>query len=89
MPGLFYFRVGVASGGAHRAEQAVDLAAQLRGLRCELLGQFQNFSRRIVGHSLMRVTGWIYPKMSRLPRTVAEVLAAFDRVKPKMRQTFR
>jgi DNA-binding transcriptional LysR family regulator len=44
------------------------------------------FSRRIVGHSLIRETGWIYPKMSRLPRTVAEVLAAFDRVKPKLRQ---
>jgi DNA-binding transcriptional LysR family regulator len=46
------------------------------------------FSRRIVGHSLIRETGWIYPKMSRLPRTVAEVLAAFDRVKPKLRQGF-
>jgi DNA-binding transcriptional LysR family regulator len=44
------------------------------------------FSRRIVGHSLIRETGWIYPKMSRLPRTVAEVLAAFDRVKSKLRQ---
>ena len=46
------------------------------------------FSRRIVGRSLIRETGWIYPKMSRLPRTVAEVLAAFDRIKPKLRQGF-
>jgi DNA-binding transcriptional LysR family regulator len=44
------------------------------------------FSRRIVGHSLIRETGWIYPKMSRLPRTVSEVLSAFERVKPKLRQ---
>lgn len=46
------------------------------------------FSRRIVGQALIRETGWIYPKMSRLPRTVAEVLAAFDRVKPRLRQGF-
>ena len=46
------------------------------------------FSRRIVGHSLIRETGWIYPKMSRLPRTVSEVLAAFDRVKPKLQKGF-
>ncbi len=44
------------------------------------------FSRRILGHSLIRETGWIYPKMSRLPRTVSEVLTAFERVKPKLRQ---
>lgn len=43
------------------------------------------FSRRVSGHSLIRDTGWIYPKMSRLPRTVSEVLAAFDRIKPRLR----
>jgi DNA-binding transcriptional LysR family regulator len=44
------------------------------------------FSKRISGHSLIRETGWIYPKMSRLPRTVAEVVNAFERVKTKLRQ---
>jgi DNA-binding transcriptional LysR family regulator len=43
------------------------------------------FCRRIAGHSLIRETGWVYPKMSRLPRTVAEVISAFDRVRPKLR----
>ena len=44
------------------------------------------FSRRLQGHALIRETGWIYPKMSRLPRTVSEVIAAFDRIKPRLRQ---
>ena len=43
------------------------------------------FCSRIAGHSLIRETGWVYPKMSRLPRTVAEVLHAFDRVRTKLR----
>jgi DNA-binding transcriptional LysR family regulator len=43
------------------------------------------FCSRIAGHSLIRKTGWVYPKMSRLPRTVAEVIGAFDRVRPKLR----
>ena len=43
------------------------------------------FSRLIAGQALIRETGWIYPKMSRLPRTVSEVLTAFERVKPKLR----
>lgn len=54
------------------------VAADLRARRL--------FSRRIAGHALIRETGWIYPKMSRLPRTVSEVVSAFERVKPKLRQ---
>ncbi|MGH9346339.1 MAG: LysR family transcriptional regulator [Vicinamibacterales bacterium] len=49
------------------------------------VGARRLFSRRIAGHTLIRETGWIYPKMSRLPRTVSEALAAFERVKPKLR----
>jgi hypothetical protein len=33
----------------------------------------------------MRETGWIYPRMSRTPRSVQEVIKAFERVKPKLR----
>lgn len=40
---------------------------------------------RIEGRSLVRETGWVYPKMSRTPRTVQEVIRAFDRVRPKLR----
>lgn len=41
------------------------------------------FCSRIAGASLQRQTGWLYPKMSRLPRTVSEVMRIFDEVKPR------
>jgi DNA-binding transcriptional LysR family regulator len=44
----------------------------------------QLFCSRIAGHSLVRQTGWLYPKMSRLPRTVTEVLRIFDTVRPRL-----
>jgi DNA-binding transcriptional LysR family regulator len=40
---------------------------------------------RIEGRSLVRETGWIYPKMSRTPRAVQEVIKAFERVRPKLK----
>lgn len=40
---------------------------------------------RIEGRSLIRETGWVYPKMSRTPRSVQEVIHAFDRVRPRLR----
>jgi DNA-binding transcriptional LysR family regulator len=43
------------------------------------------FCARIEGRSLVRETGWVYPKMSRLPRAVHEVIRAFERVRPKLR----
>ena len=42
----------------------------------------QLFSSRIEGRALHRQTGWLYPKMSRLPRTVSEVIRIFDTVRP-------
>jgi DNA-binding transcriptional LysR family regulator len=44
----------------------------------------QLFCSRIAGHSLVRQTGWLYPKMSRLPRTVTEVLRIFETVRPRL-----
>jgi len=41
------------------------------------------FCRRIAGHALHRQTGWIYPKMSRLPRTVSEVISVFERIRTR------
>jgi len=41
------------------------------------------FCRRIAGHALHRQTGWIYPKMSRLPRTVSEVISVFERIRAR------
>lgn len=43
------------------------------------------FCARIEGRSLIRETGWVYPKMSRTPRSVQEVIRALDRVRPKLR----
>jgi DNA-binding transcriptional LysR family regulator len=45
------------------------------------------FCARIEGRSLVRETGWVYPKMSRTPRAVQEVIRAFERVRPKLRLT--
>jgi DNA-binding transcriptional LysR family regulator len=42
----------------------------------------QLFCTRIAGQLLHRETGWLYPKMSRLPRTVTEVIRVFDQVRP-------
>lgn len=44
----------------------------------------QLFCSRIAGHALVRETGWIYPKMSRLPRTVSEVIRIFETVRPRL-----
>jgi len=47
------------------------------------------FCRRIVGHALLRQTGWIYPKMSRLPRTVAEVIRVFEQIRAEFDEAAR
>jgi len=44
---------------------------------------------RIAGHALKRQTGWLYPKMSRLPRTVSEVVRVFDTVRPRLEAAMR
>jgi DNA-binding transcriptional LysR family regulator len=47
------------------------------------------FCNRISGHSLVRQTGWLYPKMSRLPRPVSEVITVFDTVRSKLEAAVR
>jgi DNA-binding transcriptional LysR family regulator len=49
----------------------------------------QLFCSRIAGTSLSRTTGWLYPKMSRLPRTVTEVIRIFDMVRPQLQEAMR
>jgi DNA-binding transcriptional LysR family regulator len=39
---------------------------------------------RVAGHTLVRETGWLYPKMGRLPRAVSEVIRVFESVRPQM-----
>ena len=43
------------------------------------------YCARIEGRPLIRETGWVYPKMSRTPRAVEEVVKAFDKVRPRLR----
>ena len=44
---------------------------------------------RIAGQSIQRQTGWLYPKMSRLPRTVSEVIRIFDTLRPRFEASVR
>lgn len=46
-------------------------------------GQF--FCSRIQGESLVRRTGWVYARANRVPRAVREMLATFERIKPRLR----
>jgi len=43
----------------------------------------QLFCSRIAGVSLVRQTGWLYPKMGRLPRAVTEVMRVFETMRPQ------
>ena len=47
----------------------------------------QLFVSRIAGHALERQFGWLYPKMTRLPRSVSEVLRVFETVRPRLAAT--
>ena len=47
------------------------------------------FCSRITGHELWRETGWLYPKMSRLPRPVSEVIRVFGRISPRFEKEVR
>jgi DNA-binding transcriptional LysR family regulator len=49
----------------------------------------QLFCSRIAGNALIRQTGWLYPKMSRLPRTVSEVIRVFETVRPRLEAATR
>jgi DNA-binding transcriptional LysR family regulator len=49
----------------------------------------QLFCSRIAGHTLFRQTGWLYPKMSRLPRSVAEVIRVFEQIRPRFERAVR
>jgi DNA-binding transcriptional LysR family regulator len=44
----------------------------------------QLFCSRVSGVSLERQTGWLYPKMARLPRAVSEVMSVFETVRPRL-----
>ncbi|HEY8550971.1 MAG TPA: LysR family transcriptional regulator [Vicinamibacterales bacterium] len=47
----------------------------------------QLFCSRIAGQELVRRTGWVYAKANRVPRAVQEVLATFEKIRPKLKLT--
>jgi len=49
----------------------------------------QLFCSRIAGVSLDRQTGWLYPKMGRLPRAVTEVMRVFETMRPQLEAAVR
>jgi len=49
----------------------------------------QLFCSRITGASLVRQTGWLYPKMGRLPRAVTEVIRVFETMRPQLEAAVR
>jgi DNA-binding transcriptional LysR family regulator len=49
----------------------------------------QLFCSRIAGHALHRQTGWLYPKMRRLPRAVSEVMRVFEQIRPQLEAAVR
>jgi len=53
------------------------------------VGTRQLFCSRIAGVSLERQTGWLYPKMVRLPRAVTEVMRVFETMRPQLEATVR
>ena len=44
----------------------------------------QFFCTRIEGHELFRETGWVYPRASRTPRMIDELLAEFEKVRGRI-----
>lgn len=53
------------------------------------VGAKELFCSRIAGYALRRQTGWLYPKMSRLPRTVSEVMRVFEQIRPRFEEAVR
>jgi DNA-binding transcriptional LysR family regulator len=47
------------------------------------------YCSRIAEHALHRQTGWLYPKMRRLPRAVSEVMRVYDQIRPKFQAAAR
>jgi DNA-binding transcriptional LysR family regulator len=43
------------------------------------------FCSRVAGHTLVRETGWVYPRSHRVPRMVQEMMQTLDRLLPKLR----
>jgi DNA-binding transcriptional LysR family regulator len=45
----------------------------------------QLYCTRLAGHTLVRETGWVYPRSHRVPRMVQEMMKALERLLPKLR----
>jgi DNA-binding transcriptional LysR family regulator len=67
--------VGIGMGISVLPYQAVA-----REVRSKLL-----FCSRIAGVQLVRQTGWVYPRTSRIPRMLQEMFGAFQQIMPKLK----
>jgi DNA-binding transcriptional LysR family regulator len=45
----------------------------------------QLFCARIAGQQLVRETGWVHLRLNRVPRAVQEMMAMFDKLRPKLK----
>jgi hypothetical protein len=43
------------------------------------------FCARIAGQQLVRETGWVHLKLTRVPRPVLEMMKTFDRIRPGLK----
>ena len=95
----FFAREGVEAEIIMETENVENIQAMVRnGLGIRIIPSQaaasdirtgQLFCSRITGQSLVRQTGWLYPKMSRLPRTVSEVIRIFETLRPKLESATR
>ena len=95
----FFTRQGIDAEVIMETENVEIIKAMVRhGLGISIIpwqaaaddvGTGQLFCSRISGHSLVRQTGWLYPKMSRLPRTVSEVIRVFETIRPRLEEVVR
>ena len=68
---------GRAPTSASRSSRSSRSPGSSRGISCSAPGS--------PARALIRRTGWVYAKANRVPRAVQEVLAAFERIKPKLK----
>jgi DNA-binding transcriptional LysR family regulator len=45
----------------------------------------QLFCARIAGQQLVRETGWVHLRVSRVPRAVQEMMKMFEKIRPKLK----
>jgi DNA-binding transcriptional LysR family regulator len=66
------------------SDAAIDAEVFMETENVEIMKAMVRTGLGIAGYPLVRETGWLYPKMDRLPRVVSEVMRVFDSVRPSL-----